>query len=29
MDIASLARVPGLAVGPMPDFGAMQPMASE
>jgi hypothetical protein len=29
MDVASLARVPGLAVGPMPDFGAMQPMASE
>jgi hypothetical protein len=29
MDIASLARVPGLAVGPMPDFDAMQPMASE
>jgi hypothetical protein len=29
IDIASLAHVPGLAVGPMPDFDAMQPMPAE
>jgi hypothetical protein len=26
IDLTSLARVPGLAIGPMPDFAAMQPM---
>jgi Enolase C-terminal domain-like len=29
IDTASLAHVPGLAVGPMPDFDAMQPMPDE
>jgi hypothetical protein len=29
MDIASLGGVPGLAVGPMPDFDTMQPMPVE
>ena len=29
IDTASLAHVPGLAVGPMPDFDAMQPMPAE
>jgi hypothetical protein len=29
IDTASLAHVPGLAVGPMPDFDAMHPMPTE